>query len=47
MEYRSHMIGGTLKLSPGPTNGTIVSCSFRRIRPSSLSSFTAQETAAV
>jgi len=47
MEYRSHMIGGTLKLSPGPAKGTVVSCSFRAIRPSSLSPITAKETAAV
>ncbi len=33
MEYRSHMIGGTLKIGPGRHGGTTVSCSFRRERP--------------
>ncbi len=32
MEYRSHMIGGTLKIARGKEGGTVVSCSFRRGR---------------
>jgi len=30
MEYRSHMIGGTLQIGHRPGGGTMVSCSFRR-----------------
>lgn len=30
MEYRSHMIGGTLQIEARPGGGTVVQCSFRR-----------------